>query len=136
MHNKNILEYFVHAITKNYVNFSGRSRRKEFWSIILFFFLSIILTSKLSDFLDYEVFGYLFGGIFAFFFLPILSGAVRRMHDIGKSGTNLLIYFIPIIGGIWVLVLLMTESDYGTNRYGYNPKKDNSDNEIEAIGKE
>lgn len=136
MNNKNVVHYFIDGVTKNFVNFSGRARRKEFWSITLFFFLSMFLAALTSEEINYESSSSLLFGIFAFFFFPLLSAAVRRMHDIGKSGTNLLFYFIPVIGGLWVLVLLLTASDYGTNRYGRNPKKPALGKEIDQIGEE
>jgi uncharacterized membrane protein YhaH (DUF805 family) len=44
--------------------------------------------------------------------------AVRRMHDVGKSGWFIL---IPIYN----LVLACTEGDHGDNEYGANPKTEN-----------
>jgi uncharacterized membrane protein YhaH (DUF805 family) len=48
--------------------------------------------------------------------------SVRRLHDVGKSGWMLLIVLIPLVGIIWLLVLLATESNLGDNKYGPNPK--------------
>jgi uncharacterized membrane protein YhaH (DUF805 family) len=47
---------------------------------------------------------------------------VRRLHDIGKSGSWIFIGLIPLIGGIWLLVLMATDSQPGDNQYGPNPK--------------
>ena len=49
-------------------------------------------------------------------FLPMLSVFVRRLHDTNHSGWW---YFIAltIVGGIWLLVLLLTDSDE-ENQYG------------------
>jgi uncharacterized membrane protein YhaH (DUF805 family) len=58
------------------------------------------------------------------------------MHDIGKSGTTLLVYFIPVIGGIWLLVLLSTDSQKGANKHGPNPKNPIIENELDLIGSE
>ena len=60
--------------------------------------------------------------------VPSLSVAVRRMHDIGKSGWTIFVSMIPLVGPIWILVLLFTEGDSGENYYGTDPK-----NEIEEI---
>jgi uncharacterized membrane protein YhaH (DUF805 family) len=54
--------------------------------------------------------------------IPGIAVAVRRLHDVGKSGWFILISLIPIIGGIWLLVLLVTDSESGDNEYGPNPK--------------
>ncbi len=55
--------------------------------------------------------------------IPSLAVAVRRLHDVGKSGWMILISLIPLIGGIWLIVLLVTDSNPGANEYGPNPKE-------------
>jgi len=66
-------------------------------------------------------------------FIPTLAVTARRLHDMGKSGTWFFIYFVPLIGGIWLLVLLFSDSQPGMNKWGYNPKDENRD-EINEIG--
>jgi uncharacterized membrane protein YhaH (DUF805 family) len=53
--------------------------------------------------------------------IPAFAVAVRRLHDIGKSGWFLLLNFIPLIGAIVLLVWLCRDSD-SDNQYGPNPK--------------
>jgi len=65
-------------------------------------------------------------------FLPGLAVAVRRLHDVGKSGWFYFIALIPIIGAIWLLVLFCTEGQDGTNNYGTDPKSEFD--EINEIG--
>ena len=55
-------------------------------------------------------------------FIPGLAVAVRRLHDVGKSGWFFLIVLIPLVGAIWLLVLFFTDSQPGMNKYGPNPK--------------
>jgi len=55
-------------------------------------------------------------------FIPSLADVVRRLHDVGKSGLMYLILFVPLIGAIWILVLLLKDSEVGDNKYGLNPK--------------
>ena len=57
-------------------------------------------------------------------FLPSLGVLVRRLHDVGKSGWFFLIVLIPLIGAIWLLVLLFKDSEQGENKWGPNPKED------------
>jgi uncharacterized membrane protein YhaH (DUF805 family) len=52
-----------------------------------------------------------------------LGVGIRRLHDVGKSGWFLFIAIIPIIGGIWLLVLMCTAGTPGSNSYGVNPKE-------------
>jgi hypothetical protein len=55
-------------------------------------------------------------------FLPALAVTVRRFHDIGKSGWNMLWAIIPVIGLIIVLVWMCQDSDVVANKYGESPK--------------
>ena len=55
-------------------------------------------------------------------FIPGLAVVVRRLHDVGKSGWFYLIALIPLIGIIWLLVLMCTDGDKGDNAYGPDPK--------------
>lgn len=131
-----MLQYFIDAFAKNYVNFSGRARRKEFWSFTLFnwlmyvitIFLGIIVTND-GDAALIPFFVYLLASL-----LPMLAVACRRLHDIGKSGTMYLVRFVPLIGGIWLLVLYCTDGDSGPNNYGEDPKRQNY-SEFDQIGR-
>jgi len=53
--------------------------------------------------------------------VPGLAVMVRRLHDINKSGWNVLISIIPLVGSIWIIVLLATKGTVGENRYGPDP---------------
>ena len=54
--------------------------------------------------------------------LPSMAVAVRRLHDIGKSGWNYFIGLIPFVGAIILLVWFCRDSQSGENEYGLNPK--------------
>ena len=105
---------------QQYADFSGRARRKEYWM----FYLFNILFSAIAGFLD-GIFGLTLLTIIypLLAFLPGLSVSIRRLHDVGKSGWMYLIVLIPIIGAIWLLVLLCTDSQVGRNLWGDNPKE-------------
>lgn len=55
--------------------------------------------------------------------IPSIAVTVRRLHDVGKSGWFMFISIIPIIGGIWLFIVLVTDGDAGTNQYGMDPKE-------------
>jgi len=115
------------AVLKNYAGFSGRARRKEYWMFVLFNMIFAIVAIILDNVLGLTV-GEPPYGVFYFLFLlailiPGLAVAVRRLHDVGKSGWMILINLIPIVGGIWLLVLMVTDSNPGENQYGANPKE-------------
>jgi uncharacterized membrane protein YhaH (DUF805 family) len=115
------------AALKKYAVFSGRARRKEYWMFALFNFIFLIVAVILDNILGTAVedVGY---GLFYFLyiiaiFLPALALNVRRLHDVSKSGWFLFISLIPIIGSIWLLVVLCTDGEAGENYYGPNPKE-------------
>lgn len=119
---------------KKYAQFSGRSRRKEYWMFVLFNILFVIVAIVLDTLLGTNVAPLPYGMIYFLYvlgtLLPGLSAVVRRLHDLGKGGGWFFIGFVPIIGSIWLLVLLCTEGESGENRFGPDPKSETSfDNE-------
>lgn len=113
-------------VLKKYVVFRGRARRREYW----YFFLFNIVISIALGFID-GVTGMLdpttgigtLGGIYSLaVFLPSIAVAVRRLHDIGRTGWWLLIILIPILGALTLLVFSLFDSQEDDNEYGENPK--------------
>lgn len=113
-------------VLKKYTQFSGRARRKEYWLFALFNLIFLIVAA-IFDHLIFGVAIEAIGPLYAIYVLaviiPGLAVAVRRLHDIGKSGWYFLINFIPLVGGIWFLVLMCLDSQPGENRFGPNPKE-------------
>lgn len=117
---------------KRYADFSGRSRRKEYWMFALgVAIVYAILTVLLLGGLDFNGGGFsaVSGASFAILmifalaiFVPALAVMVRRFHDQDKSGWFVLLNFIPYVGGIVVLVMMCLEGTKGPNRYGPDPK--------------
>ena len=120
------MNWFLMAL-KNYVGFSGRSRRSEYWYFTLFYLVIAIVLSVLD--------GILFGGSVDGKGTPVLSGlfmlamllpfiavGIRRLHDTDRSGWWLLIGMIPILGTIVLIVFFVQDSKPGDNRFGPNPK--------------
>lgn len=113
---------------RRYADFSGRSRRKEFWMFQLGIFLLYIAVVVLGAILGAisETLSAIVMGIFALAMLgliiPSLAVAVRRMHDQDKSGWMLLLGLIPLIGSIILLVFYCTDGTPGPNQYGPDPK--------------
>src|SRR3954469_2449090 len=94
------------AALKNYVGFSGRARRTEFWMFVLFnVIIEIVLAAIGYAINDHSILLYVYA---VAVFLPGLALWVRRLHDQGKSGLWLFIGLIPFVGGIWLLVLSLT----------------------------
>ena len=119
-----MMNFAIDKAFKNYLNFSGRSNRSEFW----YFFLFIIIGNFLTNLIDTYIIGYHpeeMGIVTGIFFLatviPQLSLTFRRLHDTGKSGWWFLLSF-TIIGLIPLFVWWCTISDPKKNRYGNIPK--------------
>jgi len=114
------------AVLKNYAGFSGRARRKEYWMFTLFNMIfaivAIILDNVLGIAMEEIGYGPLYGLYALAVLIPGLAVSVRRLHDVGKSGWMILIALIPLIGAIWLLVLMVTDGKAGENEYGANPK--------------
>ena len=120
--NPSLWDYYV-IVIKDYANFKGRARRKEYWGFVLFNF---IITIALSIFVGVAnkaetlatALYYLYGlGIL----IPSLAVLIRRLHDIGKSGWWWLLVF-TIVGVVPVLIWLCTDSENCENEYGPDPK--------------
>jgi len=114
-------------VLKKYAVFSGRARRKEYWMFILFNLIFTTIAAIIDNVagttageLHYGLFYILYG---LAVFIPGISVAVRRLHDVGKSGWFYWIVLIPFVGAIWLLVLFCTDSVAGENEYGANPKE-------------
>ena len=106
---------------KNYVVFSGRARRKEYWMFILINAIIALIIMGIGQ--QIGTYGFILSLIYSLaILLPSLAVSVRRLHDIGKSGWMILITLIPIIGGIWFLILTIKEGEKGANQYGEDPK--------------
>jgi uncharacterized membrane protein YhaH (DUF805 family) len=116
------MEFMIMPL-KRFADFSGRSRRKEYWMFQLLLgvaYFGVIMVSAASKSENVAL------GLLVVFALGVLipgiAVQVRRLHDIGKSGVWIFISLVPIIGGIWLLVLNCSEGQNGQNQYGPDPK--------------
>lgn len=108
------------ALTVNYCNFEGRASRSEYWWFSLFGVPVSAIISVVFCWSDTAKL--IVSGIFSLAcFLPSLGLAVRRLHDIGKSGWFILISLIPVVGWILIIIWLVKESDPTPNMYGPVP---------------
>lgn len=105
----------VSLFFKNYVNFSGRASKSEYWwgflfNMIMFFPLGLI-SSVIPP----------LGGLCSIaLMIPGIALAVRRLHDVGKSGAWWFMGLIPIAGGIILLIQFLKDSE-GDNQWGPGP---------------
>ena len=108
------MEYFIKGI-KEYVNFSARAGRKDYWMFVLIYSVIYVALNLVDMYLGTIWLASIFS---LFMFIPSVSYAARRLHDTGRSGWWQLLYLIPLIGLIIVIVFLAQKSDEGQNTYG------------------
>jgi uncharacterized membrane protein YhaH (DUF805 family) len=112
----NLFNWWYKVLFKNYVNFSGRARRAEFWNFTLvnfIIYLLLIFIGILTESSDDSFFAEMVSIVFPLFFLamllPGLAVLVRRLHDINKSGGYMFFYFVPLVGFVFLLIWLFTD---------------------------
>ena len=99
------------------LDFEGRTNRKDFWltflvNAIIGFVLTFMMGLATSDGQNPALAISWIWTLVAL--IPGIAMGVRRMHDIGKSGANLLLGFIPLIGPIILLIFYCRPSTQGT----------------------
>ena len=107
---------------QKYVEPNGTATRAEYW----WAFFGIMIVSIVLSILDTVIFGSssndfgygVLGGIWILItFIPGIMVHIRRMHDIGKSGWNILWWLLPLVGWVIGLVHLCTSSKFENNPY-------------------
>ncbi|MEO8722365.1 MAG: DUF805 domain-containing protein [Sphingobium sp.] len=125
---------------RRYAVFTGRARPKEYWMYVLFLILAYIVLSivegvlglgQSSQWASHQGWSASAGvshnggplvWLFALgTFIPSLAVGVRRLHDTDRSGWWLLLALIPLIGGIILLVFMVSGGTRGVNRFGADP---------------
>lgn len=128
-------------------DFSGRSRRMEFW----LFWLSALILQMITSYIDAVTSQPLIAGgmgsitlaVTLILLAPAATVGIRRLHDIGRSGWWMLLFGLPylgwlvsvdsgsqgvvaalalLVGTIILLVLLVQPGTAADNAYGPNPK--------------
>ena len=120
MQEKGIFEYFKEAVTLKYKDFSGRARRREYWSYALCTFVIACVVGLIDGLIGQRHILSLVVSLALL--LPSLAISLRRLQDIGKPWQYILFAFVPIIGVLYLLYLGVQDSQPGENAYGPNPK--------------
>jgi len=139
------MKWYLNAIQNNYANFNGRARRKEYWMFyifnISFFGLTFLIDAGINPKEQFVFIPAAMTFLYPFFMtLPTLAITTRRLHDIDLTGKWLLVillpliavawyfnileivWFIPILGPLFIFILLTKNGKEGSNSYGPDPK--------------
>lgn len=117
------------SITHVWFSFSGRINRSIYW---LWYFLPWIVLAIVTSILD-SVLGTQFetsagpigiiSSLFGLFMIWVgLAVGAKRLHDRDRSGWWQLLYFVPILGALFLFVYLgFLKGSDGANRFGPDP---------------
>lgn len=125
-------------VLKQYADFQGRARRKEYWwfflvNVLIGFGLGVIEAG--AGIIDPTTgYGPLSGLYTLAILIPGFAVSVRRLHDTGRRGWWLLSGLVPVIGPLVLLYFFVQDSEAGENDYGPNPKKQTDPAETAATG--
>jgi uncharacterized membrane protein YhaH (DUF805 family) len=120
----------VQAAIKGTFSFTGRSSRSEYWYFVLFYNLAAIMLGFLLGFVAsrYGVSSTLalVLGVVSIVFLVWIAVAnlavqIRRLHDLDKTGWFVLLFLVPIVGGIIIFIWNCSRGSTGNNRFGHEP---------------
>ena len=117
------MKYFILGL-KNWNKFKGRANRSEFWYFTLFYFIFLTITYFIDvSFLGWDPMvptsiGVLSTAYYLVTLIPSFSVTIRRLHDINKSGWNLLWMLIPLLGAVYIIILNILKGPDYDNKYG------------------
>lgn len=111
------MEYYLDAFRK-YAQFSGRASRPQYWWFALYNCLIFVILATIDMFIgSYSSGSGVLTAIYSLaVIVPSFALLCRRLHDTNRSGWWILIAFVPLIGGIWLLVLTLLPSTH-VNKY-------------------
>lgn len=104
--------HFIRVLRRAF-DFQGRSTRSEFWWFTLFQIIISLAILLILPFLSPI--------LSLVLLIPAIAVSIRRLHDIDKSGWWLLLIFIPLVGGLVLLIFFVMASYQGVNQWGAIP---------------
>ena len=140
-----IKKYFssIWETVKNFSDYSSCSSRKEFWGFFLFGLFVIVVTfillftfgtvreassgAKVAYISMSHPWDWLVSAFIIIYLFPLVAVAVRRLHDSGRSGIWILVFFVPLVG-LWILLFLLCQPT--------NPNSEYSDTFFDSLDEE
>jgi len=104
--------------------FRGRASRAEWWAVNFAGFVPYILLFLLLP-KGYDpgvAIAVLFGGVLLIMTYLWAACSVRRLHDRGKHGAWFFLYFLPVVGPMWMLIECGILGSAESDRYGLSTR--------------
>ena len=119
-----IKDYFssIWETVKKFSDYSSCANRKEFWGFFLFGLFVIVVSyillftfgtvreiasgAKVAYISMSHPWDWLVSAFTIIYLFPLVAVAVRRLHDSGRSGIWILVFFVPLVG-LWILLFLL-----------------------------
>jgi uncharacterized membrane protein YhaH (DUF805 family) len=114
---------FKRVLTAHYFDFHGRAGRAEFWHYIAVFFAVTLFAEIFVHLLSMAAVGMIVTAWSIGCFLPTVGVAIRRLHDLNRSGWLLVTPLIPaflmllFFFWFWPVTVLLAASMLGVTLY-------------------
>lgn len=112
---------FVEAVRtcfQKYIDFTGRTKRSEYWYFVLFTVLGSAILTVVEDIVSRGETHFLAPLFSLAVLLPSLAVLVRRLHDTDRSGWWAFLTLFPVIGNLVLIWFCVQPSAKGTGRFG------------------
>ena len=100
------MNFYVDAL-QQYATFSGKATRQQYWMFVLINAVISLAIGYVSGMINLPIIATIYS---VALIIPGIAIGVRRLHDINKSGLWLFLSFLPVIGWIWLIILMATPS--------------------------
>jgi uncharacterized membrane protein YhaH (DUF805 family) len=115
------MHHFIRAY-RQFADFEGRATRAEYWWFVLIFFVISFVLRMAEDMLGLvrqpDEYGYLTIVFYVVSLVPYIAATTRRLHDADSSGWWQLIGFVPLLGGLFLIYMLVRRGSEEENAYG------------------
>lgn len=111
----------------NFFNATGRSSRSAYWWYYLCVAIIAGVVGVIGGFnmaygIEQVWIGIILEVLVLVLEISLICAGIRRLHDTGRSGFNILWCLLPVIGGILLIVYWCQPSQPGENQYGPEPR--------------
>jgi uncharacterized membrane protein YhaH (DUF805 family) len=113
------MSWFTLAIRRTF-ELAGRSRRREYWAFQLLWIVALVVASLMTM----SGTRMLIGLVAVLGLIPAFTVTARRLHDINRSAWWMLVVFVPVVGGLILMVMTLLPGTPGDNDFGDQPAED------------